>query len=77
LSFRTAAITYMEMNMPTKVPPPPVIALAVAAVGIAVIAFNLRPDRHGETMSSVAKTDLSARAAGATVSPTDDAIMGP
>ena len=53
------------------------IALAVAVIGIAVIAFNLRPDRHGETMSSVAKTDLSARAAGATVSPTDDAIMGP
>jgi hypothetical protein len=77
LSFRADAITYVGMKRLAKLPPPPVIALAVAAVGIAVIAFNLRPDRHGETMSSVTKTDLSARAAGATVSPTDDAIMGP
>jgi hypothetical protein len=45
--------------------------------GVAVIAFNLRPDRHGETMISTATTASSARAAGATVSPTDDVVMGP
>jgi hypothetical protein len=65
------------MTKLTRVPPPPVIALAIALAGVAVIAFNLRPDRHGETMTSIVTTDSSARAAGATVSPTDDAVMAP
>jgi hypothetical protein len=63
-----------KLNM---VPPPPAIALAIAIIGIGVIAFNLRQARQGETMSSAATTALSARAAGATVSPTDDAVMAP
>ena len=71
------AIKYRAMKRPIRVPSPPLIALAIAVIGIAIIAFSLRPDRHGETMTSATTTALSARAAGATVSPTDDAVMGP
>ncbi len=65
------------MNSPTKVPAAPVIALAIALAGVTVIAFNLRPSQHDETMASAAATALSAQAAGATVSPTDDVVMAP
>jgi hypothetical protein len=71
------AIKYPGMKRPAKVPPTPLIALAIAVVGTAAIAFNLRPDRHSETMTSAAATALSAREAGATVSPTDNVVMGP
>lgn len=65
------------MKKPAKLPPPPVIALAIAVIGVAVIAFNLRPGPPVETMTSAAETASSAHAAGATVSPTDDVVMAP
>lgn len=77
LVFRENGDQIPAMKRPARVPQPPVIALVVAIIGVVVIAFNLRPDRHGETMTSAATTTSSAQAAGATVSPTDDAVMAP
>ena len=57
-------------------PSPPLIALAIAIAGIVAIGLDLRYDRHTET-TSAPTTAASARAAGATVSPTDEAIMAP
>ena len=65
------------MKRLTTVPAPAAIALAIAVIGVSVMAFNLLHDRHDETMTSAATTVLSAQAAGATVSPTDDAVMAP
>jgi hypothetical protein len=57
------------------VPSPPLIVLAIA--GIIAIGFDLRYDERTGTGTPAAITASSARAAGATVSPTDDAIMAP
>jgi hypothetical protein len=58
-----------EMKEPLAVLSPPGIAVAIAILGLIVLAFDLLHERAGGITSST--TALSALAAGATVSPTE------
>ena len=57
------------MKEPLAVLSPPGIAVAIAILGLIVLAFDLLHERAGGTTSST--TALSALAAGAIVSPTE------
>ena len=64
-----------EMKEPLAVLSPPGVAVAVAIIGLMVIAFDLFHERAGEVTSST--TALAALAAGATVSPTERTWVAP
>jgi hypothetical protein len=64
-----------EMKEPLAVLSPPGVAVAVAIIGLIVIAFDLFHERAGGVTSST--TALAALAAGATVSPTERTWVAP
>jgi hypothetical protein len=64
-----------EMKDPLAVFSPPGVAVAVAIIGLIGIAFDLFHEQAGTATSST--TALAALAAGATVSPTERAWVGP
>ena len=61
------------MKEPLAVFSPPRVAVAIAIIGLSVLAFDLLHERAGGATSST--TALSALAAGATVSPTERALV--
>jgi hypothetical protein len=62
------------MKVPLLVSSPPGVAVAIAIVGLIIIVFDLFHERAGGTASSTT-TELSALAAGATISPTEPAVL--
>jgi hypothetical protein len=62
------------MKVPLLVLSPPGVAVAIAIVGLSITAFDLFHERADGTASSIT-TELSALAAGATISPTEPAVL--
>lgn len=61
------------MKVPLVALSPPAVAVAIAIVGLIVIAFDLFHERAGGAASTT--TELAALAAGATISPTEPALV--
>jgi hypothetical protein len=62
------------MKVPLVALSPPAVAVAIAILGLIVIAFDLFHERAGGAASSTT-TELAALAAGATISPTEPALV--